>query len=59
MEIGVVPGVGLDETRRRELVALVNDAFAKHRWLFDTERTDDEGFREEARMRSSCSSRSL
>ena len=45
--VSVVPAADLGPVLRARLVALVNDAFAQHRWLFASERVDDEAFQAE------------
>jgi GNAT superfamily N-acetyltransferase len=47
MDIRVVRSADVSPQEREELASLVNDAFAKHQWLFGGERTDDEGLQEE------------
>ena len=46
--ISIVPATQIDAATRAHLIALVNDAFLKHEWLFPgIERTDAEDFAEE------------
>ena len=46
--ISIVPATQIDAATRAHLIALVNDAFLKHDWLFPgIERTDPEDFAEE------------